>query len=295
MPTNAGGSTRNPSPPTSKTWCRTSAWRTRAPTARAFNEPLTFGDFAILVRKNSTVPLFEQALSDANIPFVSETSVGFLGTPEISALTGFLQFLLTPENDLLCAQVLRSDLVGISSQGLAELAGERWDGSANRPLAEMLAKAKFANPDDAFAVAEFAQFLAWLRPRIPALSVSAILTEAVSRLRMREKLAACGRPFRASLNISKLVDFADGINGIGYAALESAAGSFREMGYQGANIGEMFVEGGEFVKIMTVHRAKGLDFPAVIVGETDYHLSPTRQLFFDERWQAAKNSSSTSP
>jgi ATP-dependent helicase/nuclease subunit A len=248
-----------------------------------FNEPLTYGDFAILVRKNGTVPLFEQALSDANIPFVSETSVGFLSTPEISALTDFLQFLLTPENDLLCAQVLRSDLVGVSSAGFAELAKARGYSGAKPALVEMSTRAKLTHPDDAAAVAEFTQFVTDLRPRIPQLSVSAIISEAVAQMRMREKLAACGRPFRASLNIAKLIDFADGISGIGYAALESAASSFREMAYQGANIGEMFVEGGEFVKIMTIHRAKGMGFPAVIIGETDYSLSPTRQLFFDER------------
>ncbi len=255
---------------------------TRADSAK-HNEPLTYGDFTILVRKNKTVPLFEQALSAANIPFVSETSVGFLSTPEIGALTAFLQFLLTPESGLLCAQVLRSDLVGVSSDGLAELANARGFGDAKRTLVEVLAKAKLTNVSDAAAIAEFAQFIEALRPRIPQLSASAVLSEAVDRLRLREKLAACGRPFRAALNIGKLIDFADGISGIGYAALEDAASTLREMGYQGANIGEMFVEGGEFVKIMTVHRAKGLGFPAVIIGETDYHLSPTRQLFFDER------------
>ena len=247
------------------------------------NEPLTYGDFSILVRKNKTVPLFERALSAANIPFVSETSVGFLSTPEIGALTAFMQFLLTPESDLLCAQVLRSDLVGVSSDGLAQLANARGYGDAKRTLIEVLAKAKLTNASDAATLAEFTQFIAALRPRIPQLSASAVLSEAVDKLRLREKLAACGRPFRAALNIGKLIDFADAISGIGYAALEEAASSLREMGYQGANIGEMFVEGGEFVKIMTVHRAKGLGFPAVIIGETDYHLSPTRQLFFDER------------
>ncbi len=247
------------------------------------NEPLAYGDFTILVRKNKTVPLFEQELSAANIPFVSETSVGFLSTPEIGALTAFLQFLLTPESDLLCAEVLRSDLVGISSDGLAELANVRGFGDAKRTLVEALAKAKLTDTNDAAAVAEFTQFVGELRPRIPQLSASAVLCEAVEKLRLREKLAACGRPFRAALNVGKLIDFADGISGIGYAALEEAASSLREMGYQGANIGEMFVEGGEFVKIMTVHRAKGLGFPAVILGETDYNIAPTRQLFFDER------------
>jgi len=237
--------------------------------------PLEYGDFAILLRKNSYVPAYEAALSAANIPFVSETSVGFLETPEISALCDLLKLLLTPENDLLLAQVLRSDFVGLSASGLAELAmarkAEREEDDEAAPLIKLLEKGvAFSDADDAAAVEEFAAWLAEALRRISTLSAAELVRFMVDGLRLREKLIARVAPARSLMNLNRFADMAHGAEGLGYAALGKLVEQVRELRYQASQIGEMWMEGTGFVRIMTVHRAKGLTIPAVVLPDVDY-------------------------
>ncbi len=239
--------------------------------------PLQYGDFAILLRKNAYVPAYEAALSAANIPFVSETSVGFLETPEISALCNLLQLLLTPESDLLLAQVLRSDFVGLSASGLAELAiarkEEPEENDEAAPLIKVLEKGvAFSDADDARAVEEFAAWHCEILLDLPTISASAMLRRVIDGLRLREKLTVRDAPVRSLMNLDRFADMAHGVEGLGYAALGKLVEQVRELRYQASQIGEMWMEGARFVRIMTVHRAKGLTIPVVILPAIDYQL-----------------------
>jgi ATP-dependent helicase/nuclease subunit A len=239
--------------------------------------PLEYGDFAILLRKNAYVPAYEAALSAANIPFVSETSVGFLDTPEISALCDLLKLMLTPENDLLLAQVLRSDLVGLSASGLAELTiarnAQKEENDETAPLVKLLEKGvAFSDADDAIAVEEFMFWRCEILRDLPALSASALLHRIIDGLRLREKLTARDAPMRSLMNLNRFADMAHSVEGLGYAALGKLVEQVRELRYQASQIGEMWMEGAGFVRIMTVHRAKGLTIPAVILPGIDYQL-----------------------
>lgn len=239
--------------------------------------PLEYGDFAILLRKNSYVPAYEAALSAANIPFVSETSVGFLETPEISALCDLLKLLLTPENDLLLAQVLRSDFVGLSVSGLAGLTiarkAEPKENDEAVPLIKLLEKrVALGDTDDASAVKEFVSWRCEILRDLPAMSASALLHRIIDGLRLREKLTARDAPMRSLMNLDRFADMAHGAEGLGYAALGKLVEQVRELRYQASQIGEMWLEGAGFVRIMTVHRAKGLTIPAVILPAIDYQL-----------------------
>lgn len=239
--------------------------------------PLEYGDFAILLRKNSYVPAYEAALSAANIPFVSETSVGFLETPEISALCDLLQLMLTPENDLLLAQVLRSDFVGLSAGGLAELAlardSEKGADEETPPLITLIDNGvAFSDADDTAAVKEFAAWRREAMRKLPAMKASQMFHCIVDGLRLREKLTARDAPVRSLMNLDRFADMAHGVEGLGYATLGKLVEQVRELRYQASQIGEMWMEGAGFVRIMTVHCAKGLTIPAVVLPAIDYQL-----------------------
>jgi ATP-dependent helicase/nuclease subunit A len=235
------------------------------------SSPLSYSDFTILLRTNQQVHYYEAALARAGIPFVSETSTGFLDTPEIVAVLGILRTLLMPENDRLLAEALRSDLVGLSSVGLAELAasapasqyGER-QVSFNRALLEGVA---FSRDEDAAAVQEFLRWREELVGEMELLTVSDIVEAAILGLRLREKLIARGAPERARWNLEKLLDLALGASSIGIAGVAEFVEMLAETEYQQQNIGEMWLEGPDSVRLMTVHKAKGLTIPAVILAE----------------------------
>lgn len=248
--------------------------------------PLNYGDFAILLRTNQQVHFYEAALARAGIPFVSETSTGFLETPEIAAVLGLLRTLLMPENDRLLAEALRSDLVGLSSTGLAELAAaapaSQYGGREVHFIHALLKGVAFSGKEDAAAAQEFLHWREELAQEMELLSVSDVLEAVMSGLRLREKLIARAAPERALWNLEKLLDLALGAGSNGIAGVAEFVEMLAETEYQQQNIGEMWLEGMDSVRIMTVHKAKGLTIPAVILAETGSGTGGSRPLLTAE-------------
>lgn len=254
-------------------------------TQRGKNGSLRYGDFAILVRRNRSIPVFEEALALAGVPFVSETSSGFLETPEIAALTDGLQLLLTPDVDMLAARVLRSDLVGVSSQGLFELVTAcTSDGEMRQPIFTVLERSHSVLTQDAdrAAVKEFSAWFSQLRARLPLMTAAEVAQEAILASRLREKLVAHGSSQRALLNLMKFTDLALKMRGQGTGALFALTSQIRELKYLSAPLGEMWVEAGDFVGIRSVHKAKGLTIGGVILAGVNFSSPKSRPTFIVE-------------
>ena len=82
------------------------------------------GDFLLLVKRRQYLPQYEEALRQANLLFDSPRLGGLLETLEVDDLIALLTILGNPSHDLALAQVLRSPLYGLNEdqmQTLAEL------------------------------------------------------------------------------------------------------------------------------------------------------------------------------
>lgn len=82
------------------------------------------GDFLLLVKRRAYLPQYERALKDANLLYESPRLGGLLETLEVEDLIALLTILVTPANNLALAQVLRSPLFALNEaqmQTLAEL------------------------------------------------------------------------------------------------------------------------------------------------------------------------------
>lgn len=80
-------------------------------------------DFLLLVKRRKYLPQYERALREAGLAFESSRLGGLLHTLEVDDLIALLTVLLTPHHDLPLAQVLRSPLFGLAEyhmQGLAK-------------------------------------------------------------------------------------------------------------------------------------------------------------------------------
>ena len=79
-------------------------------------------DFLLLVKRRRYLPQYEQALREADLAFDSSRLGGLLNTLEIDDLIALLTVLVTPRHDLPLAQVLRSPIFGFSDQQMQQLA-----------------------------------------------------------------------------------------------------------------------------------------------------------------------------
>jgi ATP-dependent helicase/nuclease subunit A len=88
-------------------------------------------DVMILTRRRTHLAVYERALRQARIPFVTSRQGGLLDTLEAKDIVALLEFLVAPFADLKLAHALRSPVFGCSDDDLAAVAaaggkGDRW-------------------------------------------------------------------------------------------------------------------------------------------------------------------------
>jgi ATP-dependent helicase/nuclease subunit A len=108
-------------------------------------------DFLLLVKRRKYLPQFERALREANLAYDSSRLGGLLNTLEIDDLVALLTVLLSPRHDLPLAQVLRSPIFGFTEQQMQHLSIARashpyrswWDALQDSPDAVTQQAARF--------------------------------------------------------------------------------------------------------------------------------------------------------
>jgi ATP-dependent helicase/nuclease subunit A len=85
--------------------------------------PVEPRDVMILTRRRTHLAVYERALRQARIPFVTSRQGGLLDTLEAKDIVALLEFLVAPFGDLKLAHALRSPIFGCSDEDLAAVAG----------------------------------------------------------------------------------------------------------------------------------------------------------------------------
>jgi len=83
-----------------------------------------FRDIAVLVRNVNALIPFAEAFHDFDVPYVIARGKGFFETQEVADLTGWLRVLVNPRDEIALAGLLRSPLVGVSDETLLRLTGQ---------------------------------------------------------------------------------------------------------------------------------------------------------------------------
>ena len=215
------------------------------------------GDILILVRRRtgSFVPRLLRALKEKQVPVGGADRIRLAEQIAVQDLLALCDVLLLPDDDLQLAAVLKSPLVGLTEAQLFALAQDR-TGS----LWARLAQARGAETKEGRA----ADWLAALMNRADLVTPHALLAEVLGEHRGREKLLA-----RLG------VDAADPLDELLNAALDherrnppSLQGFVQWIRRGGAEVKREAEAGGDVVRVMTVHNAKGLQAPVVILPDT---------------------------
>ena len=216
-----------------------------------------FRDVAVLVRNSEVLPEFTRAFDDFGIPYLVNRGKGFYETREVVDLMHLLRVLTNPRDEISMAAVLRSPFVEASDEALLRLKGLGNIGSAVERLApDMLSS--FA-PDDAEKLARFRDRLARWRATRDYTAIDQLLLRA-----MDECGYECPTGPRGAANIEKF---------LAQARAASARQTLAEFVEEIEILRESRPrepdappeDSANAVKIMTVHAAKGLEFPVVFL------------------------------
>jgi ATP-dependent helicase/nuclease subunit A len=232
---------------------------------------LSYGDIAILCRGTRSFAAYEDALDAAGVPYVTVAGRGFYERPEIRDLLNLLSAIADEGDDLALAGALRSPALAISDAGLYTLCAARDARLEPRPtlwqvlgeLAEGQASTPELAPRDRVRMGHAASLIGTLRTVVGRVSIAALLKRTLDETHYRAILIRAGQS-RAVRNVDKLLADAHTSGLIGVGEFLEYVQTLRDVG---AREGEARSLGEGAVQIMTVHAAKGLEFPVVVLGD----------------------------
>lgn len=240
--------------------------------------PIRYSDIAILLRARSGIENLTQVLRRYHIPFMVYAGVGFYQQPEIQDLRSFLLFVNNWRDDVSLAGILRSPFFELDDEDLLFLSRFPGD-SLWEKMQEAVGQAVTGEKQKiVHAYTTLQEFLS-LAPR---LSLSLLLRTFVERSGWKGKIAAADRSDQMLANVEKLIQLAREYESRGFVSLYDFAEELLERAQFEQKEGEAeLVAGKDVVRIMTIHAAKGQEFPCVILYNMNARTQGNHsQLFF---------------
>ena len=222
------------------------------------HRPVRPGDVAILFRTRESHREFEDALARAGLPSYVYKGLGFFDADEIKDLLALLWYLAEPASDLRAAAFLRSRFVRLSDEALRRLAPGLADvlAAEDPGLRASLEPADRARLDAARASS--ARWRARADRMPPAELVDLVLHESAYGVELR------GRRFQqARENVKKFRTLLRRIQNRGYATFGRIAAHLDRLAV--GDESNASLDATNAVNLMTVHAAKGLEFPVVFI------------------------------
>jgi ATP-dependent helicase/nuclease subunit A len=219
--------------------------------------PVQPADVAILFRSRDTHREFEKALSRVGVSTYIYKGLGFFDADEVQDAVALLRFLAVPLSNIRAAAFLRSRLVRLSDAALAQLGPrvsdalltpELWDVALSEDDRRVLARVREA----------LTRWLSWVDRLPPTELLSAVLNETAYACEM-----SGARRRQARENLKKLRGMIGRFQNRGYATLARVAEHLDQLAV--GDESNAALDARDSVSLMTVHAAKGLEFPVVFV------------------------------
>jgi len=238
-----------------------------------------YGDCAILYRGNHQARPFEKALRAMSIPYFLSGGTSFFARTEVKDVMGYLRLLANPADD---AAFLR--VVNVPRREIGPTTLERLGRAAARrgiPLLAACTDLSLGQDLGERARKRLADFAAWIdghrerAEREPVAAVRALLDAMDYAGWLKDDSASLATAERRIENVDDLIGWLDSLN---KGALQE--GTLAEMV---AHLSLMDIlerqdeeQGGDRVHLMTLHAAKGLEFPHVFLVGMEEELLPHR-------------------
>jgi ATP-dependent helicase/nuclease subunit A len=217
------------------------------------------GDIGILFRTRESHTLFEAALASREIPYYVYKGLGFFDAEEVKDVLALVAYLADPGSNLRAAAVMRSRLVRISDEGLKLLA----PGLASALTGELPPSIESLPADDRerllLARSAVGRWIEDADQVPPAEIVDRVLAESAYAVEIG------GPGFRqARENLKKVRGLIRRIQNRGYTTLARLTDYFDGLA-AGGDESNAIIDAADAVNLMTVHAAKGLEFPVVFI------------------------------
>lgn len=234
-------------------------------------EGFNWGDMALLFRSSTAFPVYESALEAANIPYITVAGRGFYDRPEIRDLLNALAAIADPTDDLALLGFLRSPAFAIPD---AEIYRLRYPNNAPIPakLIDSLHNSEFiiqnyeSHSSFFFHLSSLLEELHSLSSRVPAAN---ILKKFLDLTNYRAILSSDPNGARLIRNVDKLLADAHRSRLVSLTDFLAYVQTLRDVSFREGEAPADPASSGA-VQLMTVHKAKGLEFPLTVLADASY-------------------------
>ncbi len=226
-----------------------------------------YKDMVILTRSTKGwADTFAEVLMEEGIPAYSGGTEGYFETYEISVLLDYLKILDNFRQEMPLTAVLTSPFAGISAKQLAKIKIR----FPEHPFYEAIlcyAKEEHCDVTLQKQLQDFLKTYACFREKIPFMAIHDLLWEILETTGYRQFICAMPGGTQREANIEMLLEKAATFEKTSYKGLFNFVRYIEQLKKYDVDYGEANIEDeqSDTVRIMTIHKSKGLEFPIVFV------------------------------
>ena len=241
----------------------------------------TFRDYAVLYRMNSQSRSVEQAFAKSGIPYRMLGGMRFFDRAEVKDIIAYLALINNPNDDLRLRRIINTPRRGIGDKSVQIAEALAYEEGC--PLLEFLRRAKrytAISPATSNQMVNFVYMIDHFREMASQLSVSGLielvceesgynkmLDEMIDKLEREDRLNNIGELISAAKNYEEQADEPNLVEFLEDVALVSDVDKYDETA--------------DAVVLMTIHSAKGLEFPVVFLPGMEENIFPSFQTIMN--------------
>jgi ATP-dependent DNA helicase Rep len=250
-----------------------------------FTGKADFGDFAILYRGNHQARPFEKALREHNVPYFLSGGTSFFSRAEVKDVMAYLRLLANPDDDAAFLRIVNTPRREIGPGTLESLAGyARQRGIGLLAACGELGLAQHLGERQRERLGRFQAWLGGHARRAesePVAAVRALVHDTDYEDWIRQQASSQAVADRRVENVYDLVNWLDALNK-GEMQEKTLAEMVSHLSLMDVLERRDEEDGGDRVHLMTLHAAKGLEFPHVFLVGMEEELLPHRNSIEDK-------------
>lgn len=222
-----------------------------------------FSDFCILLRSHkSCAHIYCETLQQCGIPTLAETNDKFLETEEISAIISLLETINNPTLDIPLTATMLMPFFGFTMDKIAEI----HKADTKVPLYFALKKFYEENPNDK-DVAKLISELEYYRNLAASCPCDEVIEAIYEKTAYTSICLSAQNGQRKRANLIKLSEYARNFEKDNHGGLSGFLNFINGIKRRGEDLkpAEISESGETAVKIMSIHKSKGLEFPVCIL------------------------------
>lgn len=225
-----------------------------------------YRDIVILLRTISGwAETFSRVLQAAGIPAYSTSKTGYFSTQEIVTVLNYLHLCDNPRQEIPFTAILRSPICGCTDEELAEMRCIDKDAKIYEACGEYILFGE--NEALRKKLQKFLTQLEKLRSRVPYTPIHELITQILEETGYGGYASAMPGGVQRRANLEMLVEKAVEFEATSYRGLFNFVRYIEQLQKYEVDFGEVniFGESADTVRIMSIHKSKGLEFPVVFL------------------------------